>query len=99
MQICYHGPTSAVHDPPPDVGTWRQPSISTPSAITTATPLSTETSREMERFALGNVSLWSGIPRDVLADLLRLHWTWIAPMFLWVYRPAFMRKYQLHTTL
>jgi hypothetical protein len=32
------------------------------------------------------------IPRDVMSRLLRIHWVWISPMFMWVYRPAFMRK-------
>jgi hypothetical protein len=46
-----------------------------------------------EEFALGNASLQLGLPRQVMAKLLHLHWTWVAPMFMWVYRPAFMRMY------
>ncbi|KLU83191.1 hypothetical protein MAPG_02256 [Magnaporthiopsis poae ATCC 64411] len=44
-----------------------------------------------EEFALGNASLQTGIPRTILAKLLHVHWTWVAPMFMWVYRPAFIR--------
>lgn len=49
-------------------------------------------SRSWEEFALGSAAAQSDIPREVMARLLHIHWTWQAPMFLWVYRPAFMRK-------
>jgi hypothetical protein len=52
---------------------------------------SAEESRAWEEFAVGNASLQSDIPRDIMSKLLQLHWVWIAPMFMWVYRPAFMR--------
>jgi hypothetical protein len=50
-------------------------------------------SRTWEEFALGNVAFQSDIPRDAMSKLLQIHWAWIAPMFLFVYRPAFMRKF------
>jgi hypothetical protein len=46
-----------------------------------------------EQFALGNATLHTDIPREVVAQLPQVYWTWIAPTFMWVYRPAFMRKY------
>lgn len=49
-------------------------------------------SREWEDIALGNAAMQLALPKDALTELLRLHWTWIAPMFMWVYRPAFMRE-------
>jgi hypothetical protein len=48
--------------------------------------------RSWEDFALGNAATETGIPRATVSTLLQIHWAWIAPMFMWVYRPAFMRK-------
>ncbi|UNI19481.1 hypothetical protein JDV02_005663 [Purpureocillium takamizusanense] len=96
-KILYYGPTSAVHDrPQPDLV---QPSAPTARAGVALGSLENEQSlscyvREAsiwESFALGNASLQTGIPRHMLAKLLRLHWTWVSPMFMWVYRPAFIR--------
>ncbi|RYP18153.1 hypothetical protein DL765_004079 [Monosporascus sp. GIB2] len=44
-----------------------------------------------DKFAIGNASLETGIPKSVIARLLHIHWTWVSPMFMWVYRPAFVR--------
>ncbi len=49
-------------------------------------------SRAWEEFALGNAALHSDIPKAVVSRLLQIHWSWIAPMFMWVYRPAFMSR-------
>jgi hypothetical protein len=48
-------------------------------------------SRAWEEFALGNATLGTDMPKETISKLLQLHWSWIAPMFMWVYRPAFMR--------
>ncbi|CAK7207287.1 hypothetical protein SEUCBS139899_010097 [Sporothrix eucalyptigena] len=48
-------------------------------------------SRAWEAFALGSAATQTDIPRAAIARLLQIHWVWIAPMFMWVYRPAFMR--------
>ncbi|KAI1852034.1 hypothetical protein JX265_008161 [Neoarthrinium moseri] len=37
------------------------------------------------------VMMENDIPREVMSRLLKIHWVWIAPMFMWVYRPAFVR--------
>ncbi|BAE62024.1 unnamed protein product [Aspergillus oryzae RIB40] len=37
-----------------------------------------------------NAAIQTDIPRQMISKLLQIHWTWIAPMFNWVYRPAFM---------
>lgn len=49
-------------------------------------------SKTWEEFALGNAAIQTDIPRQMISKLLQIHWTWIAPMFNWVYRPAFMRE-------
>lgn len=94
--IRYYGPTSAVHEPAKAV----LPALLGPSSHYTASPTAERTnslaayareSEIWEEFAIGNASLLTGIPRHVIAKLLHIHWTWVAPMFLWVYRPAFIR--------
>jgi hypothetical protein len=48
--------------------------------------------RTWETFALGNAAIQTDIPAATIERLLQIHWAWIAPMFNWVYRPAFMRE-------
>lgn len=95
MQISYHGPTSAIHDPPaleassPHSQQYDEQSVK--SNIRSMLTSNAEESRTWEAFAVGNASLQNDIPRAIMSKLLQLHWVWIAPMFMWVYRPAFMR--------
>jgi hypothetical protein len=49
--------------------------------------------RTWETFALGNAAIQTDIPVATIERLLQIHWAWIAPMFNWVYRPAFMRGF------
>ncbi|KAJ6440154.1 fungal specific transcription factor domain-containing protein [Purpureocillium lavendulum] len=98
-KINYYGPTSAVHDGPQNESVQAPALTAHESADGTSTRDDQSESlssyvREAtiwEDFALGNASLQTGIPRHMLAKLLRLHWTWVSPMFMWVYRPAFIR--------
>lgn len=96
-KICYYGPTSAIHNPP---------ELTTPmslsstcnsfSSMMNARTFLSSYSKESsiwETYALGNIAGETDIPRATLAMLLQIHWTWVSPMFMWVYRPAFMRKY------
>lgn len=96
-KICYYGPTSAVHNPP-DLAT--PTSLSSTcnsfSSMMNARTFLSSYSKESsiwETYALGNIAGETGIPWATLAKLLQIHWTWVSPMFMWVYRPAFMRKY------
>ena len=98
-KIVYYGPTSAVHDPPFHMET----PLSTASTVGTNVSSRAEKrtviaahareSATWEEFAVGNASLETGIPRHLMAKLLHVYWTWVSPMFMWVYRPAFVRKY------
>ncbi|CEL04563.1 hypothetical protein ASPCAL05691 [Aspergillus calidoustus] len=94
-KICYYGPTSAVHDPQVDTrGSQTPTACGTPPTRATARNFLTAYGKESatwEEFALGNASLETGIPRHIMAKLLHLYWTWVSPMFMWVYRPAFVR--------
>lgn len=95
-QLCYHGPTSALHDPGRVVlvehghvhSHMPQSDRETRSQLA-ATAIE---SRAWEEFALDNAAMRTNIPKSVMSELLRMHWSWIAPMFMWVYRPAFMRE-------
>ncbi|CZR69962.1 related to pathway-specific regulatory protein [Phialocephala subalpina] len=95
LEICYYGPTSAVHEPPkseshlsPGVDSHNQQSkIEIQSMLTS----NARDLRAWEDFALGNLAFQSDLPRETISQLLQIHWTWISPMFMWVYRPAFMR--------
>ena len=105
-KINYYGPTSAVHEPP-------QPHRVDPPKSPTS-PTSTRASEHAdiraslaaharetatwEEFALGNASLQTGIPRQLIAKLLHIHWAWISPMFMWVYKPAFIRRFSFNCT-
>jgi hypothetical protein len=96
-KLCYYGPTSAVHDPPTieSISTTDQ-QYDSPSAKSNVRSMLTSNameSRAWEDFAVGNAAFRSEIPRPTLSHLLNLHWSWVAPMFMWVYRPAFMRTY------
>ncbi|KAI0466777.1 fungal-specific transcription factor domain-containing protein [Xylaria cf. heliscus] len=98
-EICALGLTSAVYDPSSSTTNH----LSTTSTFTTgSTPLAKvgmhsylayycKESSMWEDFALGNASLQTGMPRQRMAKLLQVHWTWVSPMFAWVYKPAFIR--------
>jgi hypothetical protein len=96
MQLCYHGPTSAVHDPLllGTKGFFNQQHNNPTSKRDIRTMLASNAleSRAWEEFALGSAAIQSDIPREAISTLLKLHWAWIGPMFMWVYRPAFMRE-------
>ncbi|KAK8129176.1 fungal-specific transcription factor domain-containing protein [Apiospora kogelbergensis] len=94
-EIRYYGPTSAVHDPPcPQSGKVR-PSLPAPNDASRAETRSTlaalvEGSSVWEEFGLENASKRTGIPRKVITELLNLYFTWVSPMFMYVYRPGDM---------
>ncbi|KAH8879521.1 hypothetical protein GQ53DRAFT_738654 [Thozetella sp. PMI_491] len=94
-KICYFGPTSSVHKPPTlSAGPEHSPSFIEQSSKSDVRSLLTSSaleSKAWEHFALDNAAIQSGIPRHMITRLLHVHWSWIAPMFMWVYRPAFMR--------
>ncbi|KAK7192588.1 fungal specific transcription factor [Paraphaeosphaeria sporulosa] len=97
-EIRYYGPTSAVHDPPQlqrevplgEVST-ASPGTSSRSEVLSALVEHAQESKIWEDYALGNASLQTGIPRPIVAKLLHMNWIWVSPMFMYVYRPAFIR--------
>lgn len=102
-KICYYGPTSAVHEPiglaSPSTNSLGRGDNSRRSNLRAYLVSRARESTVWEDFALGNTAIQLGLPRQVIAKLLHLHWTWVAPMFMWVYRPAFMRMLALNIRL
>ncbi|KAE8329954.1 fungal-specific transcription factor domain-containing protein [Aspergillus sergii] len=90
-KLCYYGPTSAVHAPPPAESTNINDSHSSMSDARSLLTSAALESKTWEEFALGNAAIQTDIPRQMISKLLQIYWAWIAPMFNWVYRPAFMR--------
>ncbi|KAL9109783.1 MAG: hypothetical protein Q9227_005652 [Pyrenula ochraceoflavens] len=52
---------------------------------------SAQESRAWEEAVIQNTSITTDVPASTASELLKLHFTWISPMFLFVYRPAFIR--------
>ncbi|EUC34691.1 hypothetical protein COCCADRAFT_92797 [Bipolaris zeicola 26-R-13] len=95
--IQYYGPTSAIHDPPQlQLPSQTSQACSTPPGTLSTTEIGSkltahyQESKIWEDFAIGNASLQTGIPRQVMVKLLHMHWTWVSPMFMYVYRPGDM---------
>ncbi|KAL5363250.1 fungal-specific transcription factor domain-containing protein [Aspergillus floccosus] len=99
--LSYHNQTSAIHEGPPD--TSRQSSHSaSESPVSRATKQSTASIRHslvanavaqknLELLNASAISPQADVPPEVTAILLQLHWCWLHPSFLFVYRPAFTR--------
>jgi hypothetical protein len=47
--------------------------------------------RQIEPYAIANSAVKVNIPKELSLELLKYHWCWIHPLFLFVYRPAFTR--------
>ncbi|KAJ4597012.1 hypothetical protein HRR83_004440 [Exophiala dermatitidis] len=43
----------------------------------------------IEPFAVANGAARVNVPKEVAHELLKYHWCWVHPLFLFVYRPAF----------
>jgi hypothetical protein len=106
--VSYHNPTSAMHEAPPSENPdYRHGSISSTlssreAAVTDQTRERNEmrqalvqnaaTQRRLEESIVDSMATQGDIPQEALHELLNLHWCWIHPLFLFVYRPAFIRK-------
>lgn len=97
--ISFHGSTSAVHEPP----NLEQTTQITPQQL--LSPKSeqedeqtkqelrhnAQQQRRLEDFAITNTAQRVNLPKEVSEELLKFHWCWIHPVFIFVYRPAFTR--------
>lgn len=90
--VRYYGPTSAVHEPSPGMPDADSPhDIPQRVNLRSSLALHARESTIWEEFAIGNAAVQTGVPRQVIAKLLHIHWTWVSPMFLWIHRSAFIR--------
>ena len=99
--VTFHNSTSAVHQPPSEVhGVTNQMPLA--HAIALANGSNDEESRralvinatkqkQWEEYAIANTAVKANISKEVSNELLKYHWCWIHPLFLMVYRPAFIR--------
>lgn len=97
--MSFHGSTSAVHEPP----TLQQAAqISPDQALSPRSQQEEEQAkldlrqnaqqqRQLEDFAIANTAPRVNLPKEVSEELLKFHWCWIHPLFIFVYRPAFTR--------
>ncbi|KFY36674.1 hypothetical protein V495_07690 [Pseudogymnoascus sp. VKM F-4514 (FW-929)] len=92
--ICYYGPTSAVHDPltkeSNNATDQQYDSPSTKSSVRSMLTSNAMESRAWENFAVRNAAFRSDIPQATMSNLLNLHWCWIAPMFIGQYFSEFL---------
>lgn len=47
--------------------------------------------RQLEPFAVANGAAKANVSKEISHELLKYHWCWMHPLFLFVYRPAFTR--------
>ncbi|KAL4966420.1 Zn(II)2Cys6 transcription factor [Aspergillus stella-maris] len=95
--VSFHNPTSAIHEVPVEEANQGQLSTSaypTENARTEqgqAPVANAATQKALEGLNLRSIVAESGISEDLARILLQLHWCWLHPAFLFVYRPAFTR--------
>jgi Fungal specific transcription factor domain len=106
--VTFHNSTSAVHQPPSEVhGVTNQMPLA--HAIALAKGPDDQNSRralvsnatkqkQWEDYAIANTAVKANVSKEVSKELLRYHWCWIHPLFLVVYRPAFIRGMALVNT-
>ena len=101
--VCYHNPTSAIHEAPENEQlsnhstsfvTYSPESFSMVATdsdhIKEALVSNAATQRLFEGVVVENME-HSDVSKTMAGELLMLHWCWMHPMFMTVYRPAFMR--------
>lgn len=97
--ISFHGSTSAVHEPPnlAQVVQMSPEQIKSPRSQQEEEQAkqdlreNAQQQRQLEDFAIANTAPRVNLPKEVSEELLKFHWCWIHPLFLFVYRPAFTR--------
>ena len=97
--VTFHNSTSAVHQPPSKVhgaeSSFAHPNVlldGRDDAHARATLVSNATTqKQWEDFAIANAAHKVNVSPEVSNELLKYHWCWVHPLFLFVYRPAFVR--------
>lgn len=98
--VTFHNSTSPIYEPP--ISEHNQPPTvadQAPRGATTQDDLRTRRDlilnathqRQIEPFAIANGAAKANISKEISQELLKYHWCWMHPLFLIVYRPAFIR--------
>ncbi|KAJ5698349.1 hypothetical protein N7462_000354 [Penicillium macrosclerotiorum] len=104
--VSYHNQTSAIHEALPAAPS--QPLLTETSLCTSRTTVE-QSNRDARRSLVANaikqkaleplnldsVPPQVDVPKGLASVLLQLHWCWLHPSFLFVYRPAFTREMPL----
>lgn len=106
--VTFHNPTSAIHEAPSpnDSVISRGRSLREPLSISNDDATEEQTQarislvsnaaaqRRIEAIAVQNMATSQKEVSSILVtEFLNFHWCWIYPMFMFVYRPAFTRKF------
>lgn len=99
--VIYHNQTSAIHEDPPDAFHQSLSSATQPSPSEIVEKSTDDTrhqlaanaaaQKNLESLTLNATSPQADVPPEISTVLLKLHWCWLHPSFLFVYRPAFTR--------
>ena len=91
--VTFHNSTSAMHEPA--IGAEGSPAMSLGQAIAIASSgedenarrqlvMNAQTTKQWEDFAVGNTAVKVNITKDLSDELLKYHWCWIHPLFIFV---------------
>ena len=98
--VTFHNSTSAVHEPPANSaltpvsqpgGMGEYISAQDDQRIKRDLVMNATQQRQIEPFAIANSAMKINVPKEISSELLKYHWCWMHPLFLFVYRPAFTR--------
>lgn len=98
--VTFHNSTSAVHEPPTNntltpvsqsSGVGEHASPQDDQQTKRELVMNATHQRQIEAYAIANSAVKSNVPKEISLELLKYHWCWMHPLFLFVYRPAFTR--------
>lgn len=105
--VCYHNPTSAIHEAPSDNPRSNSVCASSPETINIVSEVGSQQMDQIKRSLVSNAAaqrrfetmavenltaVQNEVSSEMASEFLKLHWCWIHPMFMFVYRPAFTSK-------
>jgi hypothetical protein len=102
--VTFHNSTSAMHEPPLGADGTSAMSLGQVIAIASGSEdeqvkrslvMNAQTQRQWEDFAVGNTAVKLNIPKELSDELLKYHWCWIHPLFIFV-SDAFHFRHQKH---
>jgi hypothetical protein len=91
--VTFHNSTSAMHEPPLGADGTSAMSLGQVIAIASGSEdeqvkrslvMNAQTQRQWEDFAVGNTAVKLNIPKELSDELLKYHWCWIHPLFIFV---------------